>query len=52
MNIWDILILALVAAAVALAIRRMRRGKARCCERGCESCPQCCAGKTKSASDS
>ena len=47
MNIWDILIVALLAAALLWAILRLKRRKGGC-SCGCESCgsvPACCAGK-------
>ena len=44
MNIWDILILVLIARAVVLALRgiftRKKQGCAGCCE-GCAGCPGC-----------
>ena len=44
MNIWDILILVLIAGAVVLALRRIftrkKQGCAGCCE-GCAGCPGC-----------
>ena len=42
MNIWDVLILLVVAAAVFLAVRAIRKGKAG----GCHNCPDC-AGNCK-----
>ena len=42
MNIWDILIIVLVAAAIVFAVIRVRKGKSRCCNSGCG-----CAGCAK-----
>ena len=42
MNIWDILMIVLVACAVIAAVVRVRKGKSRCCENGCGcGCPGC-----------
>ena len=42
MNIWDWVILALVAAALLLAVRRMRkRKKEGCCSGECSCCSDC-----------
>ena len=46
MNIWDILIIVLVASAVLLAVIRVRKGKSRCCERGCGCGCENCGKKT------
>ncbi len=50
MNIWDILILLLVAAVVLWGARRIRKGKSGCCSGSCADCSGCsgcaqCAGK-------
>ncbi|MCR4936586.1 MAG: FeoB-associated Cys-rich membrane protein [Lachnospiraceae bacterium] len=48
MNTWDIIIIALIAAAVILAIRsiiRRRHSDTGC--HGCESCPGCSDCKEK-----
>ena len=41
MNIWDILILLVVAALVYLAVRVMRSGRSQC-SCGCEACGKKC----------
>ncbi|MBR6955337.1 MAG: hypothetical protein IKH77_09950 [Clostridia bacterium] len=38
MNIWDILILAGVAAAAVLAVLRLRKRGRRCCDGCCAAC--------------
>lgn len=49
MNVWDILILAAVAALVVLAVIRMRRRKrSGRCSCGCEGCGMPCEKKTGS----
>ena len=40
MNIWDLLILLLIALAVGLALLHIRRDRARGCH-GCASCGSC-----------
>jgi hypothetical protein len=46
MNIWDILILALIAAAVFIAARTWRKKSARGgCSCGCSECTKNCAGR-------
>jgi len=46
MNIWDILILALLAAAVGLALKTLRgRKNSGGCACGCEGCTRQCAAK-------
>ena len=47
MNIWDILILALVAGAAALALRHMRGRKKAGCTGYCGTCGQSCPYKEK-----
>ena len=49
MNIWDILILALVALAVLAAVRQIRKNKGSCsCGSSCECCQHGCdCQKTK-----
>ena len=42
MNLWDILILLALAALVVLALRAIRRGKARC-GGNCAACARECA---------
>ena len=44
MNVWDILILCLLAGALILALRshrRARRNGSSCCSVGCEGCSRC-----------
>ena len=41
MNVWDIVLLALVAAAAILALRRIRRGGSRC-GGDCAACGMTC----------
>ena len=43
MNLWDILILLLVAAMVLLALRAIRKGRAGGCHNGCSHCAQSCS---------
>ena len=45
MNVWDILILIAVAAAVALAVRTVRGGKTCRCGGDCACCPHACGKK-------
>ncbi|MBR4500688.1 MAG: FeoB-associated Cys-rich membrane protein [Clostridia bacterium] len=50
MNIWDILILLAVAAALFLALRGMRRARrsGKCCGAGCGcGCAKCAARQDK-----
>lgn len=50
MNVWDILILLIVAALVYLAVRAMRSGRSRCgC--GCEACGKQCECKNAQKND-
>ena len=45
MNVYDWIIIAVLAAAVVLAVRKMIRTRGRSCGCGCENCPGC--GKVK-----
>ena len=45
MNIWDVLILAVIAAAVIFAVCRIRKGKSSCCDGNCEACAGCANAK-------
>ena len=47
MNGWDILLLLLIAAALAMAVRSVVRGrkKAKSCPGSCEGCPGCGADR-------
>lgn len=45
MNIWDILILAAVAAALVFAFRAARGNRKHCCG-GCDGCKKDCGGCT------
>lgn len=50
MNLWDILILALVAAAVLLAFSAVGRGKSgscHACQGGCAACGRDCDRRQK-----
>lgn len=53
MNIWDILILLLVAGLVFLALRAIRSGKSGGCHHGsacdhnCAACGKSCGGQNK-----
>ena len=46
MSIWDLVIVALIGAAVVLAIRRIRAGKGGC-SCGCEGCEKSCTKREK-----
>ena len=47
MNVWDIVILAVVAAALFLAVRKVRRNRRTGgCGCGCEGCSKSCGQKT------
>ena len=48
MNLWDILILLAVAAAVLLALRALR-GKKGACSCGCGGCTKNCAARKTNA---
>ncbi len=41
MNIWDVIILAAVAAAVVFAVIRMRKRKGSGCHTSCSGCEGC-----------
>ena len=46
MNVWDVLILAVLAVSVLLAVRAIRRGKAggcHACGGDCTACRQACS---------
>ncbi len=48
MNVWDIVVLAMIGAGVYLAVRRARKtGKSGGCSCGCEGCRRPCAGKDR-----
>ena len=51
MNLWDVLILLLVAAAVLLALLSIRKGKTGGCHGGCSGCPQSCHCAKKEKDD-
>ena len=45
MNIWDWIIILLIAAAVFGAVRNIRNGKRSGCHEGCAGCPYHCEMK-------
>ncbi|MBO4836086.1 MAG: FeoB-associated Cys-rich membrane protein [Clostridia bacterium] len=52
MNIWDAVILAVVAGAVVFAVISLhRRKKAGRCTCGCDGCPGCGGGREQSAAE-